>query len=80
MTSDDDFFGDKDEVLDRIFRVSTEAKSALDSLERSVRLARELGATWKEIGDAQGLSRQAVQQKFGEKEPPDSGITQDTLI
>jgi hypothetical protein len=80
MTSDDPYFTDKDTVLERITRSSTEAKEALDQLERSVRNARELGISWREIGAAQGISKQAVHQKYSVKEPPEAGIEQDTAF
>jgi hypothetical protein len=33
---------------------------------RSVRLARERGWSWEQIGDALGVSRQSVHAKYGE--------------
>ncbi len=35
---------------------------------RSVRLARERGWSWEQIGDALGVSRQAVHAKYGKQE------------
>jgi hypothetical protein len=35
---------------------------------RSVRLARERGWPWEQIGDALGVSRQSVHAKYGKRE------------
>ena len=35
---------------------------------RSVRLARERGWPWEQIGDALGVSRQSVHAKYGRRE------------
>ena len=32
----------------------------------AVQTVREAGATWEEIGDALGMTRQAARQRFGE--------------
>jgi hypothetical protein len=36
---------------------------------RSVRLARERGWSWEQIGDALGVSRQSIHAKYGKREP-----------
>ena len=38
-------------------------------LERAARLARDAGASWSQLGDAVGVSRQAAQQRFGAVPP-----------
>jgi hypothetical protein len=35
---------------------------------RSVRLARDRGWSWEQIGDSLGVSRQSVHAKYGEQE------------
>jgi len=35
---------------------------------RSVRLAREHGWSWEQIGDALGVSRQSIHAKYGKEE------------
>jgi Homeodomain-like domain len=35
--------------------------------ERGVRLARERGWSWEQIGDALGVSRQSIHVKFGKE-------------
>jgi hypothetical protein len=35
---------------------------------RSVRLARERGWSWEQIGDALGVSRQSIHAKYGKQE------------
>jgi hypothetical protein len=35
---------------------------------RSVRLARERGWSWEQIGDALGVSRQSIHAKYGRRE------------
>lgn len=39
--------------------------AAEKDLRASVQRARDEGATWQEIGDALGITRQAAQQRFG---------------
>lgn len=40
-------------------------ETATSSLETAVRLARERGMTWDEVGKWLGVTRQAAQQRFG---------------
>jgi dihydroxyacetone kinase len=80
MTDERPIVGDKDDYLVWIQQANEAAKEALSELEHCVRVARDLGATWREIGAAQGLSKQAMQQKYGQKEPPEAGIEQDTAF
>jgi hypothetical protein len=40
-------------------------QSAQDDLDTAVALAKDAGATWDEIGNALGTTRQAAQQRFG---------------
>ena len=42
-----------------------------DDLPIFVNAARSSGATWEQIGDALGVSRQAAQQRYGEQTPDD---------
>jgi hypothetical protein len=53
--------------------VSLRAVGALHRLAeqieaRSVRLARERGWSWEQIGDALGVSRQSIHAKYGKQE------------
>jgi predicted transcriptional regulator len=44
-----------------------EARRVLDTIEsRAVRAARERGATWEDIAEEMGLTRQAVFQRYRE--------------
>ena len=38
-------------------------------IERAVTRAREEGYTWEQIGDARGVSKQAAQQRFSDRNP-----------
>jgi len=45
-------------------RAVIETRRRLDEVEReSIRLARQAGATWEEIANALGVSRQAIYQR-----------------
>lgn len=41
------------------------AETATSALETAVKLARERGMTWDEVGKWLGVTRQAAQQRFG---------------
>lgn len=44
-----------------------DARRRLDMIEHlAVRLVRDAGATWEDIGDVLGISRQAARERFGE--------------
>jgi hypothetical protein len=46
------------------------ARECLAALEfETVQVVREAGATWEEIGEALGMSRQAARQRFGQPRP-----------
>ena len=56
--------------LDRL-RLVTQLRGLVEALEHdAVELARESGATWKEIGAVNGLTKQAAQQRFRRDGPP----------
>jgi hypothetical protein len=51
-----------------ILNIEMEAQylhSAHERVQREVQAARNHGASWREIGEALGVSRQAAQQRFG---------------
>jgi hypothetical protein len=60
MTEDQD-------ILDEIIAASERAADWLLQLQSLVRQARLDGATWQEIADALGVSKQAAQQRFGSR-------------
>lgn len=51
---------------------------AREALHRAVREALDDGATWSEVGEVLGVSRQAAFQRFGPKQAaaPDKGDTE----
>ena len=47
-------------------QAQSELQRCLTELEReAVRKARAMGASWTDVADALGLTRQAVQQRYG---------------
>ena len=49
----------------RLLEVVAEARRSLDVIEfDAVQTVREAGATWEEIGDVLGISRQAARRRF----------------
>lgn len=47
-----------------------EARRRMDRIEyHAVELVRAAGATWEDIGETFGISRQAARQRFGEPRP-----------
>jgi Homeodomain-like domain len=65
---------DVDEIADRVrsgdaatgLRAVTALHRMAEQVEAaSVRLARDQGWTWEQIGDALGMSRQSVHAKYG---------------
>lgn len=49
----------------RVLADIAELRARLDQLEHdSITLVREAGATWEDIGDELGISRQAARERF----------------
>jgi hypothetical protein len=46
------------------------AQAANENLRAWVGIARKKGATWEQIGDALGMSRQAAHQRYGDRHLP----------
>ena len=51
--------------LAELIDAAAELSRAEQRLGRALRLARAPGASWSQVGDAIGVSRQAAQQRFG---------------
>ena len=51
--------------LARLIDAARAAADANHRLAEAARAARHAGATWTQIGDALGLTRQAAQQRWG---------------
>jgi len=68
---------DKDQFLQIVREAVAALQTASVALDAAVRTALDNGATWLEIGDLLGVSRQAAFYRFGPKkpreEPSDSG-------
>jgi hypothetical protein len=61
-------------------RACVEVQSQVTALvAAAVEQAREAGATWQEIGEALGVSRQAAFQRFGKPIDPRTGEPMDTI-
>jgi hypothetical protein len=54
-----------DEALVALGQAAGHLLAARDEVEYSVRAARRHGATWRQIGDELGISKQAAQQRYG---------------
>lgn len=55
-------------LLELVAAASTAFEAARAALHDAVRRALDEGATWSEIGDVLGVSRQAAFQRFGPKQ------------
>jgi hypothetical protein len=51
--------------LGELMEAATELFHAEERVAQAVESARGAGASWTEVGDAIGISRQAAQQRFG---------------
>ncbi len=56
--------------LKELLEGADELRRAEERVNKAVRCARAAGASWGQIGDAVGISRQAAQQRFGAERPP----------
>jgi hypothetical protein len=54
-----------EDPLERVWAASRAAQAVHELTAEAVRIARAKGATWTEIGDTLGTTRQAAQQRFG---------------
>lgn len=55
--------------LAELMAAATELSGAEERVVRALRNARRAGASWAQVGDALGISRQAAQQRFGGEGP-----------
>ncbi len=51
--------------IQRVKDAARHLERAESDLRASVARARERGATWQQVGDALGISRQAAHERFG---------------
>ena len=58
----------RNHLLEVIAGASTAFEAARVALHEAVRAALDDGATWSDIGDVLGVSRQAAFQRFGPKQ------------
>ncbi len=56
--------------LAELMAAATELSDAEERVVSALRNARGAGASWAQVGDALGISRQAAQQRFGGEGPP----------
>ena len=61
------YLGDKVDYLVWIHRAAEDVAAATAEQDRCVIAARQLGATWEELGSAMGVTKQAAQQRYGLK-------------
>ena len=59
----------EEKLLATVGRLASEALRVADDLDGAVQLARASGATWQQIADELGVSRQAAQQRYGSSRP-----------
>lgn len=59
---------DKFHLLEAVSGASTTFDAARAALHEAVRAALDGGATWSDIGEVLGVSRQAAFQRFGPKQ------------
>jgi hypothetical protein len=54
-----------EDPLERVWAASRAAQAVHELTREAVSIARDQGATWTDIGDVLGTTRQAAQQRFG---------------
>lgn len=57
----------KEEALAEIASADRALKNYEHGLRLAVQIARERGASWAEIGDVLGVTRQSAHERFGKK-------------
>lgn len=57
-------------VLAHLVGMHRTAEAAIQNRAEGVEQARRFGATWQDIGEALGMTRQAAYKKFGEQQQP----------
>jgi hypothetical protein len=55
----------KEMALGQVKAWYTAAECAAESARTAITVARDLGCSWDEIGEATGMSRQAAHKRFG---------------
>ena len=68
---------DKSHLLDVVSGASTTFEAARVALHEAVHAALADGATWSDIGEVLGVSRQAAFQRFGPKQARAERVTTD---
>lgn len=53
------------DAMTRLERLASDARRAAAARDRGVREARAAGASWVEVADVLGVSRQAARQRYG---------------
>ena len=66
---------DRSRLLEVVSGASTTFEAARVALHEAVRAALDDGATWSDIGEVLGVSRQAAFQRFGPKARGESATT-----
>lgn len=56
---------DRDSAVAAVARTAAEIEDAQARLEVAVRAARAAGATWAQVGQAMGVTRQAAHERWG---------------
>jgi hypothetical protein len=70
---------DRSHLLEVVSGASTTFEAARVALHEAVRAALDAGATWSDIGDVLGVSRQAAFQRFGPKQARAESVTTDDV-
>lgn len=66
---------DRSRLLEVVAGASTTFEAARVALHEAVRAALDVGATWSDIGEVLGVSRQAAFQRFGPKQARTESVT-----
>ena len=59
----------KASYLEWVAMMHNNAEAAIVNRTKAIAMAREWGATWEELGETMGMTRQAAHRRFGR--PPD---------
>ena len=68
---------DRPHLLEVVSGASATFEAARVALHEAVRAALDDGATWSDIGEVLGVSRQAAFQRFGPKQARGESVTTD---
>lgn len=71
MKQTEEGYGVVEQMLNRIFDLKVQQHEMDWEIRNNVTWLRQEGATWTQIGESLGVSRQAAHEAYGHKKPPE---------